>query len=976
MSQLDTLLLPGITGGVSTQPSHQRFPDQVQQATDFIFDIAAGARRRPGTRFVCQMSSPAPNSASILRVHPIDRDSSEKYLVVYGKDGSSSNLILRVYTTAGVEKTVTISSDAEAYLERNAAGADDLALVTLADFTLIINRTVAAHTTTTPDYAVTATFLTEEAMKRRTPADETYHQADDEYWFYDVDAKTFATIQFPTISGYDFANPSGEWNDSGNNFQARFIASRQNLNFSTATFTTATKVLTKVGAFTNYTNQNGDRIKITGGTGVTPGWYTIASRDSDDQITLDLDIGGTDPADVSATYIGTRYEFVWTTLQENDTMDDVASDVQARWAADTVPYADRVLVAWTSTGAEAGYFTITSPYRGSGATIEMQAAGAGTDFNASGKPFYATGATITGGSGTVGNTPADQTSSVDSRWTQVNAPGEPDAGLDPLTLPVKMIRTASGNFSVDTIDWNARASGDATTNPSPDLFRKATSEGLITAISIANPGVVTSAGHGLSNGDVIHIVGSDSTPSIDGVRTVANVTTDTFTVGVNTSGAGTEGSWSKGSALINDAVFFENRLVLIGDELIAMGQSGDFFNFYKEDQTDLIDSDPISRRVTGDQVSVLDYAVPVGRSIVLFARSGQQFEVTGGDNGLTPTNATVIASTRAQAEAVAPAIMNTVIYFAGRLGTSGVVREYFYQSDIVTPVVSDVTTHIRGYLPTGATSIAADEASRTVILTKRDTSDLYCYRAFWQGQNKVQSAWSTFSYDATYDIQDAQFLGGSLYILSESGGVFIVERQPMTAEGAASGFPAEVFGDRQITVTGSLVGSDTVFALGMTGSASTIDRLVKGNAFTGEEGDVVSSSGSWSFSTTNLTIASTDLTDGPVILCGATSPSLVLSRPYDRDQSGRSRIGTRMTIYRFIVSHVEAGGYTVSVAATGKSTRTLTFNPSGVEASGFIVVPTHEDADAATITIAPSSLDNLVVTGVEYLIEAHPMLRI
>lgn len=65
----------------------------------------------------------------------------------------------------------------------------------------------------------------------------------------------------------------------------------------------------------------------------------------------------------------------------------------------------------------------------------------------------------------------------------------------------------------------------------------------ITAISLASPGVVTSAGHGLSNGDTIYLVNTNSDPVLDGSRTVANVTANTFTVGVNTSAAGTKGSW-------------------------------------------------------------------------------------------------------------------------------------------------------------------------------------------------------------------------------------------------------------------------------------------------------------------------------------------------------------------------------------------------------------------------------------------------
>lgn len=73
--------------------------------------------------------------------------------------------------------------------------------------------------------------------------------------------------------------------------------------------------------------------------------------------------------------------------------------------------------------------------------------------------------------------------------------------------------------------------------------------GTITAITKANPGVVTSAGHGLSNSEKVIIKGSDMTEVNGLIFTTANVATDTFELsGVNTSAyvaAGTTGYWTR-----------------------------------------------------------------------------------------------------------------------------------------------------------------------------------------------------------------------------------------------------------------------------------------------------------------------------------------------------------------------------------------------------------------------------------------------
>lgn len=65
----------------------------------------------------------------------------------------------------------------------------------------------------------------------------------------------------------------------------------------------------------------------------------------------------------------------------------------------------------------------------------------------------------------------------------------------------------------------------------------------ITGNTVANPTVVTSVSHGLTSGDTIYIVNSNSSPTIDGEQTVTVLDDDTFTVPVNVTTAGTRGEW-------------------------------------------------------------------------------------------------------------------------------------------------------------------------------------------------------------------------------------------------------------------------------------------------------------------------------------------------------------------------------------------------------------------------------------------------
>lgn len=81
---------------------------------------------------------------------------------------------------------------------------------------------------------------------------------------------------------------------------------------------------------------------------------------------------------------------------------------------------------------------------------------------------------------------------------------------------------------------------------------------LITGNTVANPTVITSPNHGLTSGQEIVISNSNSSPTIDGTRTVTVTGTNTFTVAVNVTTAGTRGMWStkEEASIIANAVSY------------------------------------------------------------------------------------------------------------------------------------------------------------------------------------------------------------------------------------------------------------------------------------------------------------------------------------------------------------------------------------------------------------------------------------
>ncbi len=102
----------------------------------------------------------------------------------------------------------------------------------------------------------------------------------------------------------------------------------------------------------------------------------------------------------------------------------------------------------------------------------------------------------------------------------------------------------------------------------------------ITAISVAVAAQVTSASHGLTSGDIVYIVNTNSTPVIDGERIATVINANNFTVPVTTTVAGTRGEWLSAIQQQQVADAGLDYSTMKEDWELLRGRSG-IFNFSK-----------------------------------------------------------------------------------------------------------------------------------------------------------------------------------------------------------------------------------------------------------------------------------------------------------------------------------------------------------------------------------------------------------
>jgi hypothetical protein len=227
---------------------------------------------------------------------------------------------------------------------------------------------------------------------------------------------------------------------------------------------------------------------------------------------------------------------------------------------------------------------------------------------------------------------------------------------------------------------------------------------------------------------------------------------------------------------LSDMGFHLGRLVFGAGEHIVMSQSGDLFNFYVDDATNLVDSDPISKPMSSNEVSNIDHILPFRKSLLISTRAGSQYELNSPE-ALTPSTAALTKSTSySMIENMRPVPIGDSLYFMAKKATAGALFEYFYDDTRVSNFANDVTLHVQNLLPVDIRSMASSPNNRMVFIVPLDCERIYVYFVWWDGNKKVQSAWAAWEFDSSYRIIDIGVIDNELFMLSETNSVLHLEK--------------------------------------------------------------------------------------------------------------------------------------------------------------------------------------------------------
>lgn len=148
--------IPSLTQGISRQAPSVRFPGQVSDARNVNFSVVDGARKRRGSEHLTNVGSASP--AYNYRMHRIERDDTEEYAVIYGRnylkvvDVNSGAVVTPTHTAKFIDGTTTDvlgngCPSTSQYFGHATATEKNLKFVTIADVTFMVNSDVIPRVT-------------------------------------------------------------------------------------------------------------------------------------------------------------------------------------------------------------------------------------------------------------------------------------------------------------------------------------------------------------------------------------------------------------------------------------------------------------------------------------------------------------------------------------------------------------------------------------------------------------------------------------------------------------------------------------------------------------------------------------------------------------------------------------------------------------------------------------------------------------
>jgi hypothetical protein len=371
---------------------------------------------------------------------------------------------------------------------------------------------------------------------------------------------------------------------------------------------------------------------------------------------------------------------------------------------------------------------------------------------------------------------------------------------------------------------------------------------------------------------------------------------------------------------INDMFFFKNRLGILTDDSVVFSEADEFFNFWRATVLQLLDSSRIDVGVSHTRVAILKHAVPFQEKLLLFSEN-TQFVLRGTDL-LTPKTVSITPATEYNSTPeIRPIVLNNYVYFPFKRNGYAGVTEYYVDNDTNIFDAAEVTAQVPTYIQSDVIAMAGTAVENVLALVNnQNRKEIFVYKYFWQGKEKIQSAWQKFT--LSRDVIGLDFIESNLHLVTNDTTSTYLEVLPLENDLQDTGLTYTICLDSRI--------DGSALTTSFSGGVSTIS----GFPYDPVDVEIFSKAGhKYTFTRTSATegTVSGDITSVP-FFAGIPYDMLykfsdqTLKQPTER--GGRSASDyTFQTIRSGSLNYAETGHFVVEVTPKFRDTYSYAFNP-------------------------------------------------
>jgi len=239
---------------------------------------------------------------------------------------------------------------------------------------------------------------------------------------------------------------------------------------------------------------------------------------------------------------------------------------------------------------------------------------------------------------------------------------------------------------------------------------------------------------------------------------------------------------------IQDVFIYKNRLGFLADENVILSRTRDFFEFFPETVTAVLDTDPIDLTASNNRVSVLRYAIPYQDELIIFSDQ-IQFRFNAAETILTPASAVITVLTQYEIDPdCRPIPVQGTIIFCQANGQWSQFREFSVRGAGTALVAdaSDLTGYVSSYIPADVFKLTANDTGNSwfAVSSKSGFADrIYVYKYFYRntggGAERAQSSWSHWKLNGADQILQILCVQEVMYLLVQYGTEVWLEKMPV-----------------------------------------------------------------------------------------------------------------------------------------------------------------------------------------------------